>query len=101
MNNIKEIIIEEFEKTQTNYPDIIGKKLKMTVENETEFLVKKIIYNKKNSPNKITLYGNLIIGNAEHSGESFTIPLDKFKELYKNKYVTWKRNNYEYVQLEY
>lgn len=101
MNNIIEIIKEEFEKTQSDYPDIIGKKLKMTVEDESEFHVKKIFYNKKSDPNNITLYGNLIKGNHETSGETISIPLDVFKKLYNDRYATWKQSKHEYVELQY
>jgi hypothetical protein len=99
--NLKEVIEEEFEKTQTDYPDLIGKTLRLTTTIETKFRVKKIFYHEKNDPNNIILYGNLIRGNNEHSGESLRVPLDKFKRFYKEKYTTWKRNDFEYQELQY
>lgn len=99
--NLKEIIQEEFEKIQTDYPDIIGKTLKLTTTEETEFRVKKIIYNQKNDPDNIVLYGNLIRGNHEYSGESLHLPLEVFKKLYNTKHATWKSNKYQYKELEF
>jgi hypothetical protein len=99
--NLTELIEEEFEKTQTNYPDLIGRTLKLTTTIESKFRVKKIFYHEKNDPNNIILYGNIVQGNNEHSGESIRIPLEKFEKFYKEKYITWKSSNHEYQELQY
>ncbi|MFW6243205.1 MAG: hypothetical protein ACOC2W_03505 [bacterium] len=99
MMHIDNIISEEFEKTQTDYPDIIGKKLKYTEENEYEFLVKKIIANRKFKPDHVVLYGNLVQGNREETNKTIELPIKKFLSLYHNNRTTWKKNNYQYGEL--
>lgn len=89
---IIEIIKEEFEKSTSEFPNIIGKTLDYTTEIESKFQIQSAKISKEN-PSIVILTGSITINNRKIRNQIIKLPLDKFQDLYNKKYTTWKQEN--------